>query len=110
MNSLFFCLLRTAYCLPPRMTRATRRSGLVLMLLGLLGAVFFVLTDPRLGPAGRARAAGALDWRHWLFVMRGSPDSPVDAAHEATLGTLIGLVGAAAMLLIGLWLLTRRRV
>ena len=80
------------------------------MLLGLLGAGFFVLTDPRLGPAGREVAAGALDWRHWLFVMRGAPDSPIDAAHDATLGTLVGLAGAATMLLIGLWLLTRRRI
>lgn len=92
------------------MTRATRRSGLVLILLGLLGAGFFVLTDPRLGPPGHEASLGALDWRHWLFVMRGSPDSPIDAAHDATLGTLVGLAGAGAMLLIGLWLLTRRRI
>lgn len=73
------------------MTR-TRRSALRLILAGLLAGAFFWLTDPRWGPAGRAVPRWAL----------------VDAVNQATPGTVIGLAGSAIVLLIGLWLMTRR--
>jgi hypothetical protein len=93
------------------MATATRRSGLTLLLLGLLGVVFFWVTDPHFGPAVHRLAdpAARADWRHWLFVLRGSPDNAVDAANQALTGTIMGLVGSAVVLLVGLWLLTRRR-
>ena len=92
------------------MTRATRRSGLVLVVLGLLGGLYFVVTDPRLGPAGHVKPAGALDVRHWLHVLRGSPENPVDAANTAWPVTMVGVAGSVAVLGIGAWLLTRRTV
>jgi hypothetical protein len=72
------------------MTRDTRRSGLSLILAGLLGIVFFWATDPR---SGWARAANT---------------TVVDAIQEASAGTFVGLAGSAMVLLIGLWLMTRR--
>ena len=92
------------------MTRTTRRSGLVLVLLGVLGAVFFWLTDPRYGPAARRTPEGSLDWRYWLFVLRGSPANLPDASRDALLSTVIGLAGCVAAVLVGLWLVSRRRV
>lgn len=92
------------------MTRATRRSGAILVVLGLLGGVFFWLTDPRFGPAGRDKPRGTADVRYWLHVARGSPDNVVDAANTAWLVTLVGLAGSVTMLGIGGWLLTRRTV
>jgi hypothetical protein len=92
------------------MARANRRSGFAFLLVGLLGVLFFWLTDPRFGPGMHRSAAGHLDWRHWLFVLRGSPDNLVDAANQALVSTLVGVAGSLALLLIGLWLLTRRRV
>jgi hypothetical protein len=93
------------------MASATRRSGLTLALLGLLGVMFFWATDPHLGPTGRTVAnwRGHADWRHWLFVLRGSPDNIVDASNQALAGTLVGIVGSVCVLLVGIWLLTRRR-
>ena len=70
----------------------TRRSALWLILVGLLAGGFFWLTDPRLGPAGRGVARYDL----------------IDVVHQAAPGTFIGLAGSAAVLLIGLWLMTRR--
>jgi hypothetical protein len=92
------------------MTRATRKSGAVLVVLGVLGALYFWLTDPRFGPAGRAKPAGTLDVRYWLHVMRGSPDNVVDAANTAWLVTLVGVAGSLTVLGIGLWLTRRRTV
>ena len=92
------------------MTRSTRRSGAVLVVLGVLGAVYFWLTDPRLGPAGHRKPEGAADVRYWLHVARGSPDNVVDAANTAWPVTLIGAVGSLAVLGIGAWLYTRRTV
>jgi hypothetical protein len=92
------------------MTRATRRSGLVLVVLGVLGGLYFWLTDPRFGPAGHRRPEGAADVRYWLHVARGSPDNVVDAANTAWLVTLVGVAGSLAVLGIGVWLYTRRTV
>ena len=82
----------------------------MLVVLGVLGAMYFWLTDPRFGPAGRAKPAGALDVRHWLHVLRGSPENVVDAANTAWLVTLVGVIGSLAVLGIGLWLMRRRPV
>ena len=92
------------------MTRATRRSGVVLLVLGVLGGLYFWLTDPRYGPAAHPKPQGAVDVRHWLFVLRGSPDNPVDAANTAWLSTAVGLAGSLTVLGIGAWLVTRRTV
>ena len=93
------------------MASATRRSGLTLALLGLIGMAFFWATDPHLGPTGNAVANvhAHADWRHWLFVLRGSPDNVVDASNQALAGTLVGIFGSVCVLLVGIWLLTRRR-
>ena len=90
------------------MARSTRRSGFAFLLLGMLGAAFFWATDPRFGPEVHRQAVGQSDWRHWLYLMRGSPDNVIDAANQTTLSTMVGVGGSAALLLVGLWLLTRR--
>ena len=92
------------------MTRATRRSGVVLIILGVLGGLYFWLTDPRYGPAAHARPQGPADVRHWLFVLRGSPDNPVDAANTAWPSTAVGVAGSLTVLGIGVWLVRRRTV
>jgi len=92
------------------MTRSTRRSGAVLVVLGLVGSLYFWLTDPRFGPAGHARPTGALDVHYWLHVLRGSPENVVDAANTAWLVTLVGIAGSLAVLGIGAWLMRRRTV
>ena len=70
----------------------TRRAGLILVLLGAAGLLFFWATDPRYGLGGR-----------W-----GAAENVVDAANEALVGTAVGLAGSVAVLLIGVWLATRR--
>jgi hypothetical protein len=92
------------------MTRATRRSGVVLTILGVLGGLYFWLTDPRYGPSSHARPQGSADVRHWLFVLRGSPDNPVDAANTAWPSTAVGMAGSLTVLGIGVWLIRRRTV
>jgi len=92
------------------MTRATRRSGVVLIILGVLGGLYFWLTDPRLGPAARPVPQGSADVRYWLFRLRGSPDNPVDAANTAWPSTAVGMAGSATVLGIGVWLIRRRTV
>ena len=92
------------------MTRATRRSGAVLVVLGVLGGLYFWLTDPRFGPAGHAKPVGAVDVRYWLHVLRGSPENVVDAANTAWLVTLVGIAGSVTVLGIGVWLMRRRAV
>ena len=92
------------------MTRATRRSGAVLVVLGVVGALYFWLTDPRFGPAAHAKPTGAFDVRYWLHVLRGSPQNVVDAANAAWLVTLVGIAGSLTMLAIGIWLTRRRTV
>jgi hypothetical protein len=83
---------------------------MILVVLGVLGGLYFWLTDPRFGPAGHRRPEGSLDVRYWLHVARGSPDNVVDAANTAWLVTLVGMAGSLAVLAIGGWLLTRRPV
>ena len=51
------------------MTRVTRRSGVVLVVLGVLGGLYFWLTDPRYGPAAHARPQGAVDVTSYSMVM-----------------------------------------
>ena len=92
------------------MARASRRYGLAFLLAGAMGALFFWATDPRFGPSVHRLPAGHLDWRYYLFVLRGSPDNIVDAANLALWSTVVGLGGSLALLLVGLWLLTRRRI
>jgi hypothetical protein len=92
------------------MARATRRSGLAFLLIGLLGGLFFWLTDPRFGPGVHQHPRGHVDWQYWLFILRGSPDNVIDAANQALMSTAVGIAGCAALLLVGLWLLTRRAV
>ena len=74
------------------MARDTRRSGLSLIIIGVVGILFFWLTDPRYG---------------WLWPGQRAA-TVVDAIRQATPGTLIGMAGSALVLLIGLWLMTRR--
>ncbi len=90
--------------------RATRRSGLTLFLLGALGAVFFWATDPRYGPSMHRNPEVRIDWRYWLFVLRGSPDNLIDAANQARISTLVGIAGCVALVVVGLWLIARRAV
>jgi hypothetical protein len=72
------------------MPRDTRRSGLSLVLAGLLGIGFFWMTDPRFGlsPATSVEI--------------------VDAIGRASMGTWIGVVGCGVIVLFGLWLMLRR--
>lgn len=69
------------------------RSALILTLFGLLGAAFFYSTDPTLGYA-----------RYWTAISA----NPLDIAHQAWAGTVVGLIGSGVVVVIGLWLLTRR--
>jgi hypothetical protein len=76
------------------MTQSTRTSGYWLILAGLVGLAFFYFTDPRWGWLGR-RSAG---------------DDVIDLAHQLAPGSIVGLAGASFILLIGIWLATRRSV
>jgi hypothetical protein len=69
------------------------RSALVLTVLGLLGGLFFWLTDPTLGIATR---------------LMDSSVNRVDASNQAWLGTYIGLAGSAMAVVVGLWNIWRR--
>ena len=71
----------------------SRRSGFSLVLIGLLGAAFFWLTDPKLGV-------------RWLNLRPG--ENPIDATHDAAVATYVGLSACALIVLIGLVLLARR--
>ena len=90
------------------MGRSTRRSGLLFLLIGILGGLFFWVTDPRYGPQVHKDQTAQLDWRHWLYVVRGSPENQIDAANQTMLSTVVGVAGSAALLVTGLWLMTRR--
>ncbi|HSZ56836.1 MAG TPA: hypothetical protein VK797_14300 [Tepidisphaeraceae bacterium] len=90
------------------MSPATRRSGLAFLLLGMLGVLFFWVTDPRFGPEVHRSASGTMDWRYALFVLRGSPENVIDAANQIWLSTVVGFAGSLALLAVGFWLLTRR--
>jgi hypothetical protein len=74
------------------MTHRRKTSGIWLALAGLLGIAFFWLTDPKYGFAGQVGRVS------------------IDQINEAWPGTLIGAAGSALVLLIGLWLMTRKAV
>ena len=92
------------------MTRATRRSGFTLVLLGILGGVFFWATDPRYGPTVHRKPQSDADPQYWLFLVRGSPSNVIDAANTAEASTVVGLAGCVLAFGIGGWLVTRRTV
>lgn len=69
-----------------------KRSGMRLCLAGVIGVLFFWITDPRWGPIGR----------------RMNADDLIDAINFGRPGTFVGLTGSGIVLLIGLWLMTRR--
>jgi len=73
------------------MTRDTKRSGLSLLVVGMLGVFFFWATDPRFG-----------------ILRAETTASPVDAIRDAAVGTYVGLIGSGVVVLIGLWLLAKR--
>jgi hypothetical protein len=72
------------------MDQEIKKSGIKLALAGGLGALFFWLTDPVHG------------------IIHKNFDNPVDAMNEASLGTMAGIVGSLAVLVLGLWIMTRR--
>ena len=72
------------------MDKNVRRSGLTLALAGLLGAIFFWMSDPRFGS------------------QRNASYELIDRVNEARIGTTVGIGGSVIVLLIGLWLMTRR--
>jgi hypothetical protein len=72
------------------MEKNVRRSGLTLALVGLSGGLLFWLTDPRFGETRRAGY------------------ELIDRVNQARIGTVVGIAGSAIVLLIGLWLMTRR--
>jgi hypothetical protein len=74
------------------MPRKLRRSGYSLVLAGFVGLLFFWATDARYG----------LPW------LLNRDDNIVDLANRSLIGTVVGLAGSAAVLVLGLWLLTRR--
>jgi|FrelakmetLWP11LW_1041352.scaffolds.fasta_scaffold00868_4 hypothetical protein len=69
-----------------------KRSGLSLVIAGVLGIAFFLATDPH------------FDIIRWWR----SSSGVVDAAHQALAGTVVGLAGSLVVLCVGLWLLSRR--
>ena len=71
------------------MARDTRRSGLSLVLVGLVGGAFFWATDPRWGLTTPKAA------------------ETVDAIARASPGTVVGIAGCAVVALLGLWLTAR---
>ena len=75
------------------MRRFNRRSGYSLVVVGVLGVAFFWITDPRYGLALRWSPVG---------------ENPVDLANWHLPGTILGLAGSVLVLLIGLYLLSRK--
>ena len=71
----------------------TKRSAIYLILAGLSAAAFFWLTDPTLG---------------FRVLYDGGEAGPIDAGHQAWPATAFGLAGSAAVLAVGLWLMTRK--
>jgi len=64
-----------------------------LILAGLAGAAFFLLTDPRVG---------------WLGSSRNVSENVIDAIRNGSTATWVGLIGSAVVAVIGLWLMSRR--
>ncbi|HYE17641.1 MAG TPA: hypothetical protein VEA69_04310, partial [Tepidisphaeraceae bacterium] len=76
---------------------------------GLLGMLFFWLTDPvwgvgalRVGAADRPTTQPATPGEERLVV------NPIDSRNEAIVGTTIGIGGSAVVLLFGLVIAMRR--
>jgi uncharacterized membrane protein len=67
-----------------------RRPAFWLVCTCGLAIVYFVLTDPRLG------------------IVKYRELNPIDAAAITEAGTVVGLVGSGVLLLIGLFLCTRK--
>lgn len=76
------------------MPRFNRRSGYSLVVVGVLGIIFFWISDPHWGLA-----------LHWS---RG--ENPIDLANQQFPGTVVGLAGSLLVLLIGLYLLAKKVV
>ena len=72
------------------MDRIVRRSGFGLLVAGLLGGLFFWVTDPR------------------FELKRTRNYELIDHANETHIGTTVGLIGSGVVLIVGLWLLTRK--
>jgi uncharacterized membrane protein len=73
------------------MRRFSHRSGLSLVLVGVLGIAFFWVTDPRYG-----------------LALRWSRENPIDLANWHLPGTILGVAGSVLVLMIGLYLLSRK--
>jgi hypothetical protein len=71
-----------------------RRTGVSMIALGICGAAFFWLADPRYGALGQRLAR----------------DRMAEAVHSISIGTQMGLAGSLVVLSLGLWLITRRQV
>ena len=69
-----------------------RKSVWILAAVGLVGLLFFWLTDPTYGLAA-----------NWLDQRR-----LIDIANELSLGTWVGMSGSLIVMLVGIWLGTRR--
>ena len=69
-----------------------RRSAIILILLGIIAGAFFLLTDVRFG-YGRHLA---------------ETNNLIDLMNQTLPGTIVGGAVSAIILLIGLWLLSRR--
>jgi len=78
----------------------SRRSGLSLLIVGLIGGMFFCLTDPVAIVTIRAPLV-----RHHLLTP--DPYNLIDAFNEGRIGTIVGIAGSTVIFLIGLWLLRR---
>lgn len=70
--------------------RPMKRSALTLVGLGLIGAFFFWLTDPRYG------------------LLKGPAATITDRANDSSIGTIVGIAGSMLVLITGLYLSTRR--
>jgi hypothetical protein len=67
-----------------------KRSGWSLILAGVIGALFFWLTDPHYG------------------LWQPTDELIIERANEALVGSIIGIVCCATVFAVGVWLLTRR--
>jgi hypothetical protein len=63
-----------------------------LILAGLAGAAFFLLTDPKIG---------------WLKSR--TSENVIDSIRLGSIATCVGLAGSAVVVVIGLWLVCRRK-
>jgi hypothetical protein len=79
------------------------------MVLGTIGAAFFLLTDPRLLPAD-GQSVPAWHPRAWAAVLQSANPNPIDAGHDASAATAVGLFGCLSVLGLGLYLTSRRKV